>query len=354
MAMSYYTVRMQLDNRAIDRARASVRKLGRELQERMSRYSRPKLYVWASDLHVHSADIAYEDEPGSEFYEKLVDTRRQLALALHEIHAIEPEPACVILGGDLTDHGFVGEYRALHEVLSNRRWNIPTMPVFGNHDSSRAPLNPDLRDAWPEVKLANWPDLCDADEFYYAWEDDAVRFIVLDTKQQTSYRMSERQQAWLRQQLAVPDGTPPYAAPKPIIVLCHRHQLPVGNWVDEVSRFRDKAVWELLDSCPRVAGVLSGHVHAPQLWQYRRKLYCTFPAVAYGIGAQTGWGGFVVAEGAIKDIFMKSLAGESYDLLSEFSVQAGEFSFLKPELFQNHPLCNPLYWPWEEHRRDRD
>lgn len=343
--MPYY-FQKQLEIQAIDQAKASVQRLGAELNARINKYSHAKLYIWLGDLHIHSAEVNYEDDEGAEIYERLVDTRRQLALALHEIHALEPRVECMILGGDLTDYGLPEEYRALRNILDNKAWSIPTMPLFGNHDSSQIPINPDLVGIWSEVKLSNWPNITDRDEFYYSWEDDHNKFIVLDTKQRTDYKMHERQKIWLQQELE--------SGSKTIIVLCHRHQLPVGNWVDEVSRFRDIEVWRMLDGCARVLGVLSGHVHSPRLWQYRCKLYCTFPSIAYSIGAGTGWGGFVVAEGAIKEVFIKEVAGESYDLVTGFCTQEGQFSFLQPELFQNHPLCNPIYWPWEKIGKNRD
>src|SRR4051812_29115237 len=57
------------------------------------------------------------------------DTRKQVAAALT---GVESEAECLLLAGDLTDHGTPDEASWLAEELARVR--IPRIAVFGNHD----------------------------------------------------------------------------------------------------------------------------------------------------------------------------------------------------------------------------
>jgi Icc protein len=324
-------------------AQRSVNELNKALEERFHNADGIKIIAWMSDIHIHT-DAGYENDIS--FYQHDVDSRRQFALALHEIHSLRPTPELLVLGGDLTDYGRPEELQTVNHILRNRSWSIPTIPLFGNHDNQSPPIHPELMAIWPEIRHADWPEINDPNELYYSVTKSGLKFIILDTQQVNSYKMPQRQKEWLEAELQEMGPN--------IIILCHRHQLPVGNWVDEESIFRDREVWEMIDRTPNVLGIFSGHVHAARLWQFRRKLYGTFPAVAYGIGDNTGWGGIVLQGDRIAAVFKKDLYGESCDMNSGLHTQAGHFRFMDAEIFQNHVLCNPCYWPWESDPSKRD
>src|SRR5262245_18378604 len=69
--------------------------------------------------------------------------------------AVNPEltmptaPDCVVLTGDLTDHGRPAEYALLREELT--RLPMPVHPVSGNHDDVTALLR-----AFPGISAANY------------------------------------------------------------------------------------------------------------------------------------------------------------------------------------------------------
>lgn len=345
--MRTYTLSKTLQQDVIDRARQSVDALNQELAARFPQNDYT-LIGWISDIHIHQEE-GYESQSISRLYREEVDTRRQLALALHEVDALGSKPAFVMLGGDLTDYGFPEEFATLKTLLDKSPLTVPTMPMFGNHDNGmlQERIHPDVVRLWPELKQPHWPDIADPIEFYYSFEAAGLSFIVLDTMQKSSYRMSDRQKTWLKSTLASLD--------KPTIVFCHRHQLSVGNWVDAVSTFEDREVWEMLNASPYILGCFSGHVHYPRLWQLRKKLYCTFPALAYGIGAGTGWGGLVIREGRIAGVFYKEIFDESFDMVAGVRErQAGKFVFMTPELYENSMLCHPGHWFFRARPEERD
>jgi len=345
--MRYQPVCKTLHEGVVEEAKRSVEKLNRELARRFPQQDYT-LIGWLSDMHVH-AEQGYEKEFQSLAYKEFVNTRRQLELALEEIKALQPHPAFLLLGGDLTDYGLPEEFAVVKALLGKSKLSVPTMPIFGNHENGmlREGINPDVVRDWAKIKQPEWPDMEDPVELYYSFEAVGLKFLVLDTMQKSSYRMSARQKQWLKREL---DGLD-----KPTIVFCHRHQLSVGSWVDAVSIFEDREVWQMLDASPHILGCFSGHVHYPRLWQLRRKLYCTFPALAYGIGAGTGWGGIVIREGRIAAVFYKELFDESYDMVTgALAHQEGKFVFMEPELFENSPLCHPGHWHFRERPDERD
>lgn len=347
--MKQYTIVKPLSSGTMIQATDSVERLNETLQSRYQTDCEDiQLIVWMSDIHLHTEE-GYESFGGFNYYKERVDTRRQLRLALHEVAALKITPSLLIFGGDMVDQQRPEELQTFSRIFGESGLNIPSIPLFGNHENSNPPIRAGIQQIWGEIKREGWPDLDDPDELYYSFDHLGFKFLVLDTLQAISYRMSVRQRSWLENQLHALEQSP-----QPAIVLCHRHQLPVGNWVDGAI-FEDHEVWGMMNRCPHILGFFSGHVHYPQLWQLHRKLYCTFPSVAYGIGASTGWGGIVIKEGKVEDVFYKELFGESFDWSAGIShFQKGDHHIMQAERFEDHRLCTPFRWHFREFREDRD
>lgn len=343
----HYSIQKELTPDTVHEAKSSVAALNEALAARFPQPDEIQLIVWVSDIHLHT-ESSYTQPFVYKTYTDYVDTRRQFKLAMHEIAALDPVPQLLIFGGDITDRGMPEEFQTFDRMLREALISIPTVPLFGNHDNMKSPIHPGIRSLWPDIRREGWPAIDDPDELYYSFTRFGLKFIVLDTLLLSSYRMSEKQRSWLESELSQTD--------QPTLVLCHRHFLQVGNWVDQVSIFEDREVWRLLDSCPHIVGFFSGHVHYPRLWRFHKKLYCTFPALAYGIGAGTGWGGIVMRGGEIADVFYKEIVGESHDFNAGATrMQTGKHVFMEAELFESHRLCAPgLFRPFRDRAEEHD
>lgn len=344
--MRDYPFDASLTPEARRRASLSVGRLNAELMRRYLDAGGLRLFVWISDAHLHQVKGYGAEDVGKHLYRSLdapfrtlVSTRRQLELALHEVSCLSVKPELVILGGDMVDYGFAGEYDQLSDVLETL--DLPCIYFPGNHEHYAGRLPAAFLQGYRRMRRDNWPDCIDADGLYFRYRSASLDFICLDTLESwRPFSLPDRQRKWLKLQLRLS------RARSPTVVCAHRHMLSVGNWVDECI-LRDKGVWSLIDRCPSVVAVVSGHVHAPRLWSYRSKLYATFPAVACGIGASTGWGGMVLNGRKAVDFFFKELCSEAVDE-TNFEVlhgQAGRYRFMEPETFERSVLLNPCYWP---------
>src|SRR3954464_1344832 len=122
------------------------------------------------------------------------DPARGLYQALTRVLALEPRPDCVVVTGDLADHGRADEDAVLKELLE--RYPIPVHLVPGNHDGRAA-----LQAAFGLERTS------------YAVEYPGFSVVVLDSLSPElgdAGTLGPEQLEWLDRTLARFDGVPAF------------------------------------------------------------------------------------------------------------------------------------------------
>jgi hypothetical protein len=318
--------------REIEVADHSMSALNAALKTKFEKLKSPKLLLWAGDFHLHQNE-AYDKEIDIK-YEK-IDCSRQFELCLEEIKALEIDPSVLMLGGDITDNSFPGEWKEFKRVLEKTDFRIPTIPIFGNHEHAYFMDDGVMKRVWSDLDMSGWPEIENPNEFFFSVVLDDLKLIILDTVKIIGEVMSETQKSFLIKELTGSD--------KPVLIFQHKHIMPALNWLDD-GLYKDKGMVDIIIHSPNVLGVFSGHTHKQSLWHYMGKVYGSFPAVSYGIGDKTGWGGIILDGSEISEIFIKDLTGETYDDCTGSQLQEGSFRFLNAESFERSPLLDPEFW----------
>lgn len=339
--MKEYVYQRELTEEDRERARASMEEANQILRPRYDAAD-TSFAVWVGDTHLHKSFYT-EEEKGlkryaglPEHYRNLVSTKRQLELALYEISLLDPQPDLLILGGDLVEYGFSGEYDLFFEMLEGIQ-DIPVYFISGNHEHGLGELPAEFVQAYQRWKRPYWPALEGTKGYYYAFTHKNVRFICIDRQVDAyGHTLEEQQYQWLRKELA--------ESPLSTIICSHRSLLPVGNWIDD--KFPDIGLCELINQCPQVEAVLSGHNHTHHTWKYWDKLHIVFPSTSYAVGTFTGWGGILIRGGKVEDVFAKELTGPSFNSVypGRLFDQYGSLHVLEPKNFEESPLFNPELW----------
>lgn len=183
--------------------------------------------------------------PGTRAYQNQVDTNAMLAKAIDRLNALQPRPDCVIVTGDLADHGTPDEYAELVRQLD--RLALPFYLVIGNHDD-RATMLASLR----------YPHLEAAGPFVqYTVEHLPVRLVILDSTSDEHHmgEFCEVRRAWLDARLAE-------APERPTIVALHHPPFDTGiTMMDAEGAGWAQGLVETLARYPNVERVLCGHIH---------------------------------------------------------------------------------------------
>lgn len=183
--------------------------------------------------------------PGTRAYQDQVDTNAMLTKAVDRLNALQPRPDCVIVTGDLTDHGTSAEYVELVRQLG--RLELPFFLAIGNHDN-RAAMLASLR----------YPHLEGTGRFVqYTVEHLPVRLIVLDSTSDEHHmgEFCEERRAWLEARLAE-------APERPTIVALHHPPFDTGiAMMDAEGAGWADGLVATLARYPNVERVLCGHIH---------------------------------------------------------------------------------------------
>ncbi|MBR8743821.1 phosphodiesterase [Nocardiopsis sp. MG754419] len=202
-----------------------------------------------SDPHVTSGALAAEPAAG-------------LHRALGEVLTLDPRPTCVIITGDLVDHGLPDEYAALREILDH--FPLPLHLAAGNHDDRET-----LRDAF-----GGGPHLGEGRSTRYLVEHLGVTVVVLDSLVLGSPggRLGEEQRTWL-------DAALRRRPDVPAVVCLHHPPVPVGiPFLDGMGLSDGAELEEVIARHPHVVRVLAGHVHRSTFTSFAHAILSTAPS----------------------------------------------------------------------------
>jgi Icc protein len=206
--------------------------------------------VHFSDTHIVWPGVRLRD----------VDTIESLRRVIDVVNGLEPQPAFVIVGGDLVSPDSVPEVRAKARPLTVRdyetsyaifhdlvgRLRVPVHYVMGNHD---------LRVPFRRVLLGD-PQPTDQ-RYYYAFRSGEYRICILDSLQhrEDGGYLGQAQLAWLRKQVQERPSSP-------TILVVHHQVVPVGVKVlDRIMLLDAEDFWQVVQEASNVCAVLCGHVH---------------------------------------------------------------------------------------------
>jgi Icc protein len=167
------------------------------------------------------------------------DPARGLYQALTRVLALEPRPDCVVVTGDLADHGRSDEYAVLKELLE--RFPVPVHLVPGNHDGRAA-----LQAAFGLERTT------------YAVEYPGFTVVVLDSLSPElgdAGILGPEQLEWLDETLGRLAGVPAF-------VCLHHPPMRVGiPGMDAIRLVDGPEFATVLRRHPHVVRVLAGHLH---------------------------------------------------------------------------------------------
>lgn len=174
------------------------------------------------------------------------DVETNFARTLTAIAAVHPNPAAIVVTGDLADLGEPDAYRRLRAAVEPVAESLGTTVVWvaGNHDE-RPALRAGLLDLEPSEEPVTG-----------VWDLDGLRVIALDTSVPGWHHgdIDEGQLAWLADVLSEP-------APHGTLLAMHHPPLPSHLPLFDILELRHQDQLARVIRDTDVRGILAGHLH---------------------------------------------------------------------------------------------
>jgi 3',5'-cyclic-AMP phosphodiesterase len=183
--------------------------------------------------------------PGGRAYQDQIDTNVMFERAIDRLNALRPRPDCVIVTGDLTDHGRPEEYREFARQIA--RLDTPYYLAIGNHDHRETMIE--------ALDLPYLPR--DARFVQYAVEHLPLRLVVLD-----SYSADHHMGDYCEERLVWLERTLAEAPDRPTVVALHHPPFDTGiAMMDAGGAAWAEGLVATIARHPQVLQLLCGHVH---------------------------------------------------------------------------------------------
>lgn len=196
-----------------------------------------------------------------------IDTSNMLNDAVQQVLALIPAPDAVIITGDLTHTGSIGEYKQLRKLLEPLLDKLYLVP--GNHDNLDS-----MRSVFQDQSYLNNGEK----KIYYTEDIFPLRLIGMDSvvEGEEYGEFCKKQLQWLDEILS--------SNMQPSLLFFHHPPFHSGIISLDVIGCRNGA--ELLDVIggkPQVKGILCGHQHRVMATQYHNVLSLICPSTAHQI-----------------------------------------------------------------------
>ena len=204
-----------------------------------------------------------------ELMEGRIDTAAHLAEALLTLRSLSPQPAVILLTGDLVNDGTPEQYEHLREVLAAELTSV--IVVAGNHDDRQG-----LRNSFPQLPDVGSVDDCidyvvDTDEGGFA-----ASFVVLDTTVPGEHggSLSAPQLSWLESQLEC-------RTDRRVVVVQHHPPFVSGiGFMDAYGLQGASDEAAVLERFTNIDAVLCGHLHRPASSRFGGTIAFASPSTA--------------------------------------------------------------------------
>lgn len=213
-----------------------------------------------TDLHVRGEGV-----PAN----RVVDTNMFAERAFRTIAALRPAPDVVIMTGDLTECGLLGEYRMLDSLI-RRLLPMPVLVIPGNHDR-----RPEFREVLGHMRGVTE----DATFIHYVVEDFPVRLVMLDSVV-PGYghgALDGGRLEWLDRALSD-------APERPTIVALHHPPFLCGiGHMDSINLWDNGAFGAVIARHPQVERIICGHHHRPITTRVAHAIASIAPSIAHQV-----------------------------------------------------------------------